>query len=334
MSEEGGTTTRTVTVRAAPALAGGRLEILNSLLWACAQARRRGPGTVACLVLDEGLLRKRDRGLALLNAHGDPVVLAGPGDGRLDAAARTALLETALDVLPPTAEAREVLDVLLPRPGASATEAAEELWTRLLGPCGLVVRRAGDAEEAQGERGAAPPDRPEVTWFGPRHLQLLRSVRAAPSAALEGEDALRRAFTPQEARALLAALQDFDRTQGRGLAALEEAVQDEEPQLLGAWTRLRRESGRALREFRRRVERSQRNRSGIRGARLHALAQGLRPHDEAQERHLGLVVAAAAFRLDWRDLGRYLPAFEHARADAPLFIATEGGDSVLGMEGP
>ncbi|RMH04992.1 MAG: hypothetical protein D6702_01410 [Planctomycetota bacterium] len=297
--------------RHAPSLAGGPLRLLNGCLAALAEARRRGGDAEAVLLLDEELLRPLDRKLLLIDAQGNPVRLPGPENGRFDSAGRAALAAAAVDAMPPTAEAAAVVDRLLPAPGAEPLAAEAELWRELLGPAGLWVetRPAGAAgPPPAGE----PPPLPEATWFGPRHLEALARFGVEPAAALAGEESLRAALTPPPPVRLAAALDELDRASDRILAELEQAVQEEEPALFGAWCRLRREVRRSTKAFHRRVDRSLRNRDGIRGSRLRALAQGLRPLDGPQQDGLGLVAAAALFGLDLDRLEEAIPSWQAA----------------------
>ncbi|MBL7008400.1 MAG: hypothetical protein ISR76_05340 [Planctomycetes bacterium] len=313
---------RRVVLRHAPSLAGGPLRILNGALSALAEARRRGQGWTAELVLDERLLQSDDRKLLLLNAQGNPVKLAGPENGRFDAAGRAALAGAAVDAMPPTADAEELVDRLLPAAGDEPLEAEVRLWRGLLGRAGLVVSAV-----TAGSPGAAEEswEAPEATWFGPRHLQALEQFGALPRTALEGEKALKRALTPPPPVRLAEQLELLQAETAGRLAALEDAIRAEEPRLFGAWCRLRRESGRGVAGFVQRVERSLRNRDGIRGSRLRMLAQGLRPYDAPQQDGLGLMAAAVLFGLDLDQLDRAIPAWEASGNQAPLLVEAGSG---------
>lgn len=337
-----------VAVRAAPALAGGPLRLLNRILQVCGvAAARTSPGESwgALLVLDPSLVRNRDRDLLLLNAFGDPCALPGPPNGILTSDDRAYLRAAALDSMPPTRAAATVLDRLLPPPDTDPLHAAAALWRDLMGPAGLEVATgtpastappaailAAPAEIPEEWRGAEVLEPREVTWLGPRHLQLLRQLGLSPQAALAGEDALRRAATPgaggrvlEEARLLAASVQ-------QRLRGLELAI-EEEPDLRGNAHRLRRQVRRATDDFLRSAERVARNRAGIRGARLHALAQALRPHGEPQEERLGLAAAAALFGLDLDRLAEHAATFARAPAGTPLLLEAESGQ-ILASGGP
>ncbi len=280
------------------ALAGGPLEHLNRLLLALAEARRRaGPAGRSArvdLVLEEGPPAPEATRLLLLNESGDPVALPGPPDGVFDAESRSRLLEAALDTLPETSSARPVLERLLPAPGLGLREAAVLLWQDLLGPAGLEVH-AGAPPEGSPPR---PASRREITWLGPRHQVALREMKLDPALALEGEPALRKAAAESAGTGILTRGRDLRGASLQAAAELEQLAEKEDPRLFGAAARLRRDLGSSWTAFLRRVERQARNRRGIRGARLHRLAQALRPLGEPQEKRLSLVVAAALWELD------------------------------------
>ncbi|TAH37157.1 MAG: hypothetical protein EYC70_09260 [Planctomycetota bacterium] len=328
-----------VAVVHAPALAGGPLRLLNRVLQACGEACARsleqGRPWRAVLVLDDGLTRQRDRALLLLNAFGDPVVLAGPGNGVYSAEERAAVAAAAHDLMPPTAEAAAVIERLLPAPGADPVAAAADLWRALLRDAGLHVRTLRPGEAAGEAPAAVIGDAPaewsgtervaprEATWFAPRHLQLLRQLQLPPSAALAGETMLRAAATPAEGGAVLQQARSLAAELDRRLGALEAAVAEDDPSLLGTGARLRRQTRAAVKDFLLRAERNARNRRGIRGARLHALAQALRPLDQAQEDHIGLLCAAALFRLDLDRLPAAIPRWAVAPRTGRLLLACD-----------
>ncbi|HEX9794722.1 MAG TPA: hypothetical protein VGC54_12135, partial [Planctomycetota bacterium] len=162
----------------------------------------------------------------------------------------------------------------------------------------------------------------EITWAGPRHLQALHELGIATATALQGEEAIRAAAVPREGGLMLARADRLLEDNTAALSELEKAIEAEGAPLMGAWMRLRRDLRKAVGDFRRRADRSQRNRGGIRGARLHALAQGLRPLGEPQEERLGLLTAAALFRLDLDALAAHLPAVGSARRGGPAVLPT------------
>ncbi len=321
---------RRLVYRHAPSLAGGPLRLLNGVLWTLAEARRRGAGWRAVLELDESLLRPQDRKLLLLSAQGNPVKLPGPENGRFDPAGRAALAAAAVDAMPPTAEAAQVVDRLLPAAGLEPLEAELKLWRELLGGAGLEVvgRSAAEAGAAGAAERADDPEAleyPEITWYGVRHLQALQQFGADPAIALEGETRLKKALTPPAPVKLAAELERLQEQTAARVEALEGAVREEEPRLYGSWCRLRRDSQRAVQGFVRQVERSLRNRDGIRGSRLRALCQGLRPYDGPQQEGLGLMTAAASFQLELDRLDAAIPSLESAGFQASLLVESSSG---------
>lgn len=322
---------RLVAVIHAPSLAGGPLRLWNRVLQALAHARERsrlrGEPWRALLVLDENRVTREDRRIRILTGTGDPKVLDGPADGVLRPREREALAAALRDTLPPTAVTAEVVERLLPRPGEPALEAAVRLWHELLGGAGLALRpvAAGDSPGPAPDAVLAPPDEAvpwpeperlapvEITWLAPRHEEALRALGVTPEEALRGEKALRRALVPRRGDRLQEALAALKEDVDRHLKVLEAAAEEEDPALLGAWTRLRRELRRSLQGFQERADRHARSRRGIRGARIHALAQALRPGDRPQEEGLSLLMAAAAFGLPL-DGTTPLPPLPHLQA--------------------
>ena len=282
-------------LRLAPALAGGRLRDFNRALWLLHQATAQG--REAWVILDEACEGEGDRDLWLLDAQGNPCRLPGPETGRFSEHGRAALLAAARDRMPGTGEAEPALDRLLPRPGDSPLEAALELWQQLLaGVPGVRVIAAAALE--QEVECLDPTDGPEIVWIGPRHQQAMRELGVPVEVVLAGEAALKDELAQRQSGEVPRRAKQLESELDAGLAGLREAITEESPGLLGSWNRYRRAARKAMAEFRRARDRFERNRKGIRGNRLHALAQGLRPHDQAQEDFLGLVCAMALFRLE------------------------------------
>jgi len=321
-----------IVVRLPPALAGGPLEHLNRLLLALAEARRRpGPGgrpSRVELVLAGGPpAREADR-LLLLNESGDPVSLPGPPGGVFDVEDRARLLEAALDTLPETASARMVLERLLPAPGLGLQEAAARLWLDLLGPAGLEVQAS---DEPAPEPGA--PTR-EITWLGPREEKALEELGLSPALALEGEAALRKAAAEGAGTEILARGRELRGAALQAGAELERLAEEQDPRLFGAAARLRRDLGSAWNAFLRRVEHQARNRRGIRGARLHRLAQALRPLGEPQGKGLSLAVAAALWELDIDRLEEPIAVLARTGGEGPILLPTRKAESGQPPAGP
>ncbi len=300
-------------LRLPPALAGGPLLHLNRLLLGLARSRREGDGRLR-LVLDEGLIRAHHRRVGVLNRRGDVVFLPGPENGVFDAVRRSALAAALVDTMPATREARAVVDRLLPAPGVSPLEASRALWSELLGPAGLMVevgRPAGPTGSGIScqETGRSHPAS-RVTWVGVWQRKAREELRRTSEREEEGEG-------------LAGEWEDFEVQCEEGLARLGRRVKEEEPRAFGAWHRLRREIRRANGGFRRRFERNRRNRSAIRGARLQALHQALRPLGDHQEEHLGLLAAAAFLQLDLDRLEEAVTLLEEAPDQEELLVSTQ-----------
>ena len=284
-----------LTMRIPPALAGGRLREFHRALWLASRATATGQRGV--LLIDPALATEEDRDLWLLDAQGNPCRLAGPESGILSEEGRASLLVAARDRMPGTAEAEPALQALLPRPGDTPMEAALELWQQLFARLPQVEVRDATAAPENCEE-LAHADVPEVVWVSPRHRQAMRELGVSLEVVLAGEAALKDQLAQRDTGDVRRLAKRMEAELDAGLAALREAILRESPGMLGSWNRYRRAGRKAAAEFRRGSERFERNRKGIRGSRLHALAQGLRPHDRAQQDYLGLVCAAALFHLE------------------------------------
>ena len=315
--------TKRLGLRLAPALAGGRLRDFNRVLWLIHEARQRGNHWQPCLVLDSALDTPADRDLWLLDAQGNPCRLHGAEDGVFQEHGRAALLAAARDRMPGTAEAESALQSLLPRPGDGPLAAALELWRDLLPTdSGLRVEAAGS--ESSIDIWLEPSEGLQLTWVGPRHQQVMRELGIEVESVMRGEAALKEELTLRHAGQVRKQAKAMEVALEQGLASLKASVQSEAPGLLGSWNRYRRAARKAAAEFRRSNERFDRNRKGIRGNRLHALAQGLRPHEGEQEDSLGLLCAVALFRLQPSRAVEHLSVFHDAveQASAIVFIRT------------
>jgi hypothetical protein len=313
-------------LRLAPALAGGRLRDFNRVLWLVFEARQRGTNWQPCLVLDPALDTRADRDLWLLDAQGNPCRLHGAEDGVFQEHGRAALLAAAQDRMPGTAEAEPTLQSLMPRPGDRPVDAALELWQSLLpSACGLQVCVAGS--EAKIDAWLDPAQGPRLTWVGPRHQQVMRELGIEVESVMRGETALTEELTLRHAGQVRSQAKAMEAELERGLASLKAAVQSEAPGLLGSWNRYRRAARKAAAEFRRSNERFDRNRKGIRGNRLHALAQGLRPHEGEQENSLGLLCAMALFRLQAARAVEHLDVFHDALKQGSAIVFIRAGIS-------
>ncbi len=325
--------------------------MLNRCLWLLHRAAKENAS--ALLVLDESCAADGDDTLRALDAKGNWLRLPGTPALGCSAAERAALFAAALDRMPGTAEAGPALERLLPPAGMPWLDAAVALWSQLLGGSGgksdrrdnggrsgggggsssgtagggggLRVVRAGDFQARPEDRALDLTTMPTVVWMGPRHFQALAELGLEAGDALAGEDALLHKVKQRDgsrthlAGAALAA--DFE----RGLAQLRQAILSEGPGLLGSWARLRRTGKRALRDHQHAAERFHRNRRGIRGSRVHALAQAVRPGGGVQSECLGLVCAAALFRLDLDRLVEHCQLFHGAGPQDTVIVNAESG---------
>jgi hypothetical protein len=318
--------TKRLGLRLAPALAGGRLRDFNRVLWLIFEARQRGADWQPCLVLDPALTTPADRDLWLLDAQGNPCRLHGAEDGVYQEHGRAALLAAARDRMPGTAEAEPTLQALMPRPGDGPMDAALELWQQLFpSDCGLHVCASGSEGCIDGW--LDPALGPRLTWVGPRHQQAMHELGIEVESVMAGEVALTAELTLRHAGLVRSHAKTMEAQLDQGLAALKSAVQSEAPGLLGSWNRYRRAAHKAAAEFRRSNERFDRNRKGIRGNRLHALAQGLRPHEGEQEESLGLLCAMALFRLQPSRAVEHLNVFHDASKQGHLVVFIRAGIS-------
>ena len=315
----------TVTLRHPPSFAGGRLLWWNRVLRARLAAAKGGPQPV--LLLDPAVMRAADLRVDVLNVNGDVVRLPAPEGGAFrDERAREAFRDALEDQLPPTAEQREVVELLLPPAGVGPLEHALALWPRLFP--GLRVAAADPAAAAESASAATAAPAPTAvdptgwTWFGAVHRKAIAELAVSPELAASGEDALAAAIgIPLEGDlgSAVEALRETLDNQARQLRPLAEEV---DPHLLGAWRRMRRELRSSVQDFARSADRSGRNRSGLRGARIHQLAQGLRPLDLPQEEGLSLLAAAALFQLAVRDSDRYVTRLAAGGSAESLLLDT------------
>lgn len=276
-----------------PAFLGGRLRFFNRVLRAVAEA---GDPSHVQLVLDANRLRASDLRLPIQNAHGDVVHLDVPDHGKLGHGSRAAVRNALLDTLPQTAELEPALDLLLPQPLQTPLESAAELWPTLFPGLGVecIPRGAPSPEES--------PAPAPITWLAPRHQQCLQELGLSVEDGLAGEAHCRRLLPTLPAGELGDVVLELKEHAEARLKRLKGLAEEVDSSLVGAWVRFRRDLRGAVDEFASKAERCGKNRLGVRAARLHALAQALRPHDQAQEDGLSLLSAVASFPMDWREL--------------------------------
>ncbi len=296
------------TVIHAPSFAGGRLLLLNRILRTLAAAQDSmtsgGDAPQVRLILDENLTMVHDLRLPVQNANGDVVHLEIPDHGKLSFGSHVAISEALLDSLPQTAELVASMEVLLPAPLQTPLESAKELWAHWFPQLQIeCIPRGGTSPQ-----NAKPQSQQEsgITWFDSRHRAAMKELGLPIEAVLQGEAFCKDQLTAVPAGELGEEVKAVKQDNERHLTALKPLAEEVDARLTGSWLRLRRDVRSAVEEFAERADRSGRNRVGIRNTRLHALAQAIRPHDQAQERGLSLMTAIASFQLDYHDFSAYL----------------------------
>lgn len=270
-------------VVASPGFAGGRLRLFNQLLSAGPRPR---------LILNENLFGPTDLRLPVQNAHGDVVSLEVPDHGKLSFGSHAAFRNALLDTLPPTSRGPELVDTLLPDPLKTPMEAARDLWAQVFPDLEVeCIPRGASGPEAT-------PKSTGITWASARHMQAIQELGLTEALVLQGEAACQAALVPIPAGELGASTESLREHTERILSEMKNVAEQVDPSLVGAWVRLRRNMRESLDEFADRADKCGRNRGGIRRTRLHALAQGWRPHDRAQEDGLSLMSAVCSFQLD------------------------------------
>jgi hypothetical protein len=301
----------------APALAGGALRYLNAILWALVKTDGR-----VKVELDYRLLTTKDCRLLLLNSRGDrqSIGLQKPMLGRewrMEPQEHNSLMEAALCCLAETSEAEGAAERLLPRVGESLLEASVRLWTDLFAKHGLEVTVAESAGATE-ELGQFP----ETTWLGPRQAQSLRALRISPEDALAGEAELRKMVQPSVGQETLDRINLTAGKLGALSKELGAELQREEPKLYASWNRFNRDLNKSSSLMRRRARHYLNNRSGISGARLHLLAQSLRPLDLPQQEELSLLVPVASFRLGLDRLEKYISYMKSIVLQVSVLVPT------------
>jgi hypothetical protein len=320
---------RTLAVALPPAVAGGPLKNLNACLWLLAEVERRqltGQNWQPIVIFDEGLLQVQHRNLLLQDVHGNPIQLPCLPGPSLTLAQRQQIIAIALDRMPGTAAAEPALESLLAQPDVPYLQAAQDLWSRLLGFSAIVVQAKQRSEPMPNFDEILSLDAlPECIWISNRNLQTLHEFNLAPADALLGEDHLKTILLGRPQNQLATAQAALAQSVESGLAQLKTAVELEAPRMLGGWSRLRRSIRKALKDFQRACERDQRNSRGIRTRRIHGLAQALRPHGKAQQDHLGLISAVALFQLQTDRLVEHRSVFHEIKEQGLVVVNPESG---------
>jgi hypothetical protein len=294
-----------------PGFAGGRLKTFNLLLCALHSSQKIGAGQVR-LVLNENLFGKEDLRFPIQNAHGDVVYLDVPDHGQLSHGSRAAFQNALGDSLPPTAEGEAAIAHMLPAPLATPLEAAQKFWADVFP--GLSIEAI--------PRGAPSPlattESPGITWGSARHFQTIKELGLSLPWIFESERRCLQELVPVPAGALGEATEGLRKAVAAHLAEVKKLSADVDPNLIGAWSRLRRKMRDDLNQFAERADRCGGSRSGIQRQRVHALTQALRPHDLAQEEHLSLMSAATSFQLHYQDQNRCLTSLVACRGPERL----------------
>jgi hypothetical protein len=304
----------------APGFAGGRLLLWNQLLRAVAVAQAPGPAAQVRLILDDNLTTRRDLRLPVQNDYGDVVHIEIPDHGKLGCGSRIALAEALLDSLPPTAELQPALDLVLPEALQTPLEAARDLWSRLFPQIHIETIRRGAPSPPRAQEIATRPT--GITWLSARHQAAQKELGLSTEALMAGEAVCKQALPALPAGELGEALEKYLEEHGKHLEKLKRLAEEVDVSLVGAWLRMRRDVCGSLEEFAERADRCGRNRVGIRNARLHALAQAVRPHDNAQESGLSFLSAIASYQLNWQDFSGYLTTLKDCSGQENVQIGT------------
>lgn len=309
-------------LRLPPAVAGGRLLWLNRVLHLCAQARHQ-PTSCVRLAFDVELLQEVDHQLLMLDAKGSPLAIEGPPLEGWTEAERAAVLAATRDRIPATGESEAALHRLLPRPEESLLDAALELWSDLLPIEQLGVElslETADASHQDWPTVEQLDTAGEVLWLSARHRQTMRELGIELELLLQGEDELLQSMKERDHGTTRATAKRMHQELEAGLRELRTAIREESPGLLGSWNRYRRAAMEAASDFSKAAERFERNRKGIRGSRLHALAQAVRPGGASQEQGLSLLCAMALFRLQPSDAVEQIDMFHGPQEQHPKVV--------------
>ncbi|MFK5955625.1 MAG: bacillithiol biosynthesis BshC [Planctomycetota bacterium] len=304
-------TSSSPTVVITPGFAGGRLRSFNLILCAL-QANIHEGGTEVHLVLDENLFGKDDLRYPVQNAHGDVVYLDIPDHGKLSHGSRAAFRNALADTLPATADCERAMDDLLPKALATPLEAAHTFWADVFPNLSIETVRRG---------APAPPttmESPNITWGSARHFQTIKELGLELAWIFDSERRCLQELVPVPAGALGAATETLRTTIETQLQAVKKLSADVDPNLIGAWSRLRRNMREDMDQFANRADRCGSSRSGIQRQRVHSLTQALRPHDKVQEENLALISAVASFQLPYRNQDRCLTSLRSCQGPEKL----------------
>jgi len=301
-------------VHHAPAFAAGRVELLNQVLFAVLEARQQQ--RQATLVLDANLLQEKDFTLSVQNDHGDVVHIPVPDHGTLGHGSRAKLLLYLQDLLPQTADLRECLDLVFPEAGQSPLEAAAHWWAKLLPELNIEAVGYG----ASPKKPATPVPDTKLLWLSSRLHQVLKDFGFTQADVEQGENHCRQLLPRVPVGELESELQQLEDQIQQGLGRMKSLTAEVDASLVGAWVRLRRDLLAATDAFAQSADRGGRNRTGTRGARLHALAQVVRPHEQHQAEGLSLLSLVASHQWHPSRIESYLTSLSHCKGPERLLL--------------
>lgn len=301
-------------VHHAPAFAGGRVELLNQVLFAVLAARQQH--TQATLVLDANLLQEQDFTLSVQNDHGDVVHVPVPDHGTLGHGSRAKLLLFVQDLLPQTADLAQCLDLVFPEAGQSPLDAAAQWWAQLLPELHIETVGYGASPKAS----AKPAPDTKLLWLSSRLHQVMKDFGFTHADLEQGENHCRQLLPRVPVGELESELKNLEDQIQQGLGRMKSLTAEVDTSLVGAWVRLRRDLLAATDAFAQSADRGGRNRSGTRGARLHALAQVVRPHDQGQAEGLSLLSLVASHQWHPSRIESYLTSLSSCKGPEMLLL--------------
>lgn len=291
-------------VHHAPAFAGGRVGLLNQIMMATLEARRQG--TRATLILDANLLQEKDFTLSMQNDRGDVVHIPVPDHGKLGHGSRAKLMLYLEDILPQTADPEECINLVVPAAGIAPLEAARDWWQALFPELLIETVPHGVRTKAL----ATPQAELSVLWLSSRLHQVKEDFALSLEDLLKGENHCRQLLPRVPIGELDDELARLESSIQQGLKRMKSLAAEVDARLLGAWARLRRSLLAATESFATSADRGGRNRVGARGARLHGLAQVVRPHEQSQDEGLSLLSLIVSHQWHPSRIESYLTTLE------------------------
>lgn len=301
-------------VHHAPAFAGGRVGLLNQVLFAVLKARQQH--SQATLVLDANRLQEQDFTLSVQNDHGDVVHVPVPDHGTLGHGSRAKLLLFLQDLLPQTADLAQCLDLVFPDAGQSPLDAAAHWWAKLLPELNIETVGYGASPKSP----ATSTSNTKLLWLSSRLHQVMKDYGFTHADLEQGENHCRQLLPRVPVGELESELRQLEDQVQQGLGRMKSLTAEVDASLVGAWVRLRRDLLAATEAFAQSADRGGRNRTGTRGARLHALAQVVRPHDQDQAEGLSLLSLVASHQWHPSRIESYLTSLESCRVPERLLL--------------